>query len=77
MFSELFDLTGNLPAMPGVYPDYRAPIIRKGTNGKREMVLARWGMPSPQNIQFEATKKRAAKLEAKGMSVDFKLLLGL
>lgn len=41
------DTTGNLPAMPGVFPDYAAPIVRTGTDGLRELVLARWGMPSP------------------------------
>lgn len=40
------DSTGNLPVMPGIFPDYKAPIVRK--NGKeRELALARWGMPSP------------------------------
>jgi putative SOS response-associated peptidase YedK len=75
LFGNLFDRTGNLPPMPGVYPDYRAPVIRNGADGEREMALARWGMPSPHNIQFEATKKRAAKLEGKGKTVDFKELL--
>lgn len=42
----LTDDTGNLPPMPGVYPDYAAPIVRNGSNG-RELVRARWGMPSP------------------------------
>ena len=36
---------------------------------------ARWGMPSSQNALLEATKKRAAKLKAKGKPVDFKELL--
>jgi putative SOS response-associated peptidase YedK len=40
------DLTGNLPPLPGIFPDYGAPIVREGPNG-RELVLARWGMPSP------------------------------
>ena len=40
------DQTGNLPPLPGIFPDYGAPIVRNGTDG-REMVLARWGMPSP------------------------------
>ncbi|MEQ9152803.1 MAG: SOS response-associated peptidase [Parvibaculum sp.] len=40
------DHTGNLPPMPGVYPDYSAPIVRNGSEG-RELALARWGMPSP------------------------------
>jgi putative SOS response-associated peptidase YedK len=42
---------GNLPPLLGVFPDYFAPIVRNATEG-RELVLARWGMPSP----FEALK---------------------
>lgn len=40
------DLTGNLPSMPAVFPDYSAPIVRNSAEG-RELVMARWGMPSP------------------------------
>jgi putative SOS response-associated peptidase YedK len=42
----MHDRTGNLPSLPGIFPDYRAPIVRNGADG-RELVLARWGMPSP------------------------------
>jgi putative SOS response-associated peptidase YedK len=42
----MHDRTGNLPPLPGVFPDYGAPIVRDGAEG-RELVLARWGMPSP------------------------------
>ena len=41
------DTTGNLPSMPGVFPDYAVPIVRTGADGVRELVKARWGMPSP------------------------------
>jgi len=41
------DRTGNLPPLAGIYPDYPAPIIRHSADGEREMVMARWGMPSP------------------------------
>jgi putative SOS response-associated peptidase YedK len=41
------DLTGNLPAFPGIFPDYAAPIVRTAPDGVRELALARWGMPSP------------------------------
>jgi|SRR5450631_3385765 putative SOS response-associated peptidase YedK len=37
---------GNMPPLPGVFPDYQAPIVRDGAEG-RELVMARWGMPSP------------------------------
>jgi putative SOS response-associated peptidase YedK len=42
------DVTGNCPPLPGVFPDYSAPIVRNAPDGTRELVLARWGMPSPQ-----------------------------
>ncbi|MGJ4946489.1 SOS response-associated peptidase [Bradyrhizobium sp. HKCCYLS1011] len=68
------DRTGNLPSLPGIFPDYSAPIVRNGESS-RELVMARWGMPSTQQALFQATKKRAEKLEAKGKAVDFKQLL--
>jgi putative SOS response-associated peptidase YedK len=40
------DRTGNLPPLPGVFPDYAALIVRNQPKG-REMTMARWGMPSP------------------------------
>jgi putative SOS response-associated peptidase YedK len=39
------DTTGNLPPMPGTFPDMMAPVIRTGSDG--ELIMARWGMPSP------------------------------
>lgn len=46
MARAMVDRTGNLPPLPGIYPDYQAPILRNGEEG-RELVFARWGMPSP------------------------------
>jgi putative SOS response-associated peptidase YedK len=40
------DTTGNLPPLPGIFPDYAAPIVRNQPDG-RELTMARWGMPSP------------------------------
>ena len=40
------DTTGNLPPLPGIFPDYAAPIVRNKPGG-RELTMARWGMPSP------------------------------
>jgi putative SOS response-associated peptidase YedK len=68
------DRTGNLPAMPGIFPDYMAPIVRN-TDAGRELALLRWGMPSSSEAIFKKTKARAAKLEAKGKPVDFNKLL--
>jgi putative SOS response-associated peptidase YedK len=71
LFRVVNRYVGNLAPMPGVFPDYTAPIVRTGSEG-RELVTARWGMPSSAHALMEATKKRAAKLEAKGKPVDSK-----
>lgn len=41
------DSTGNLAPMPGIFPNYMAPIVRNTPEG-RELAMARWGMPSPK-----------------------------
>ncbi len=69
------DLTGNLAPMPGIFPDYPAPIVRTGADGVRELALARWGMPSSSQAIFEATGRRAGKMRARGGSIDFDALL--
>jgi putative SOS response-associated peptidase YedK len=42
----MIDNTGNLPPLPGIFPDYAAPIVCNQPGG-RELTMARWGMPSP------------------------------
>jgi putative SOS response-associated peptidase YedK len=74
LFKVTKDSVGNLPTMPGIFPDYSAPIVRNVAGG-RELAMARWGMPSSSKALFDATKKRAEKLEAKGKPVDFNELL--
>jgi hypothetical protein len=37
---------GNLPPMPGVFPDYPAPVVRNA-GAERELTMMRWGMPPP------------------------------
>lgn len=69
------DTTGNLPRLPGVFPDYLAPIVRTAADGVRELAMVRWGMPSSKQAIFEATKRRADKLRVKGGEVDFERLL--
>ncbi len=46
LFSVAHDVTGNLPPLPGVFPDYAAPIVRM-SDGARELTTMRWGMPGP------------------------------
>jgi putative SOS response-associated peptidase YedK len=71
----LRDTTGNLPMQPGIFPDYAAPIVRNTPDGKRELTMARWGMPSSQAALMQSASRRALRLEAKGIAVDFKQVL--
>ena len=43
----IHDRSGNLAPMPAVFPDYLAPVVRNASDGVRELMLARWGMPGP------------------------------
>lgn len=40
------DRSGNLPPLPGIYPDYQAPVVWNSDQG-RVLSMMRWGMPSP------------------------------
>jgi putative SOS response-associated peptidase YedK len=42
LFGVAVDSAGNLPSMPGVFPDYPAPIVRNA-GAEREMVMMRCG----------------------------------
>jgi putative SOS response-associated peptidase YedK len=33
LFGVTLDSAGNLPAMPGVFPDYEAPVVRNRSRG--------------------------------------------
>lgn len=39
---------GNMPSLPGVFPDYSAPIVRNTADG-RELAMARWGILRTQD----------------------------
>jgi putative SOS response-associated peptidase YedK len=43
LFRVINHNVGNLPPMPGVFPDYPAPVVRNTDNGT-EMVTMRWDM---------------------------------
>lgn len=75
LIKSLKRIEANLPPMPGIFPDYSAPVIRAAGSDATELVMMRWGMPSSAKAQFDAAKKRAAKLEEKGKPVDFDALL--
>jgi putative SOS response-associated peptidase YedK len=49
-FRARHDRTGNLPLLPGIFPDQTAPIVHNDIDGERELVMARWGMPGPAPV---------------------------
>ena len=46
LFRVINRYVGNFPPMPGVFPDYAAPVIGN-TGAGTEKVPMRWGMPPP------------------------------
>jgi putative SOS response-associated peptidase YedK len=46
LFRVINRYVGNLPPMPGVFPDYPAPVVRN-VGDDRELTMMRWGMPPP------------------------------
>jgi putative SOS response-associated peptidase YedK len=44
----MHDRSGNLPPMPGIFPDMVAPVVRNTAEG-RELTMMRWGFPPPPN----------------------------
>ncbi|MFK5598236.1 SOS response-associated peptidase [Methylobacterium sp. HMF5984] len=41
------DDAGNLPPLPGIFPNTMAPVVRM-LEGERTLAMMRWGMPSPE-----------------------------
>ena len=46
LFRVINRYVGNLPPMPGVFPDYPAPVVCNTDSG-RALTKMRWGMPPP------------------------------
>ena len=55
------DMTGNLPPLPGIYPDTMAPVVRTAEDGVRELALMRWGFPPPPKGTRPVTNVRNLK----------------
>ena len=48
-YRAMVDRTGNMPSLPGVFPDQMAPVVRNGGGG-RELTTMRWGFPPPPGV---------------------------
>lgn len=56
-------------------PDQMGPIVRNTVDGTRQLVHARWGLPSPIFVQKKAAETRAEKLKSKGQPIDMDELI--
>lgn len=60
-FDVSHDSAGNLPPMPGIFPDQMAPVILAGKEG-RELTMMRWGLPGPKAFgEYPVTNVRNVK----------------
>jgi putative SOS response-associated peptidase YedK len=49
-FGVINDNAGNLPSLPGIFPDQLALIVRTTRDGACELTMMRWGFPPPPNV---------------------------
>lgn len=56
MARAMRDTAGNLQPLPGIFPDYPAPIVRKAADGVRELALVRWGMPVVEKVNIRKSE---------------------
>jgi len=59
LFRVINRYVGNLAPMPGVFPDYPAPVIRN-IEGGLEMAMMRWGMPP--RLALEGRRSRTSAI---------------
>ncbi|MBB3138452.1 putative SOS response-associated peptidase YedK [Rhizobium pisi] len=56
-------------------PDQAGPIVRNTADGRKQLVHARWGLPSPLFAIKQAAEARAEKLRQKGKPVEMDVLI--
>jgi putative SOS response-associated peptidase YedK len=65
-FRAQHDRSGNMPLFLAMFPDQLAPIIRRGPDGDRELVMARWGMPAPPQFGGPITNIATSRVRTGG-----------
>jgi hypothetical protein len=65
------DVTGDWPPLPGVFPDYSAPIVRNPPLGVRELAMARWGH-ARATVRSQGPQLRGHKRQKLAMAIGFR-----
>ena len=50
LFGVKHDRTGNLPSLPGIFPDQLAPVVCNAKDGERSLEIMRWGFPPAPKV---------------------------
>jgi putative SOS response-associated peptidase YedK len=53
------DLTNGFAPLPAVFPNKVAPVVRYGADGDYELVMMRWGFPTPPTLSGQQNKQPA------------------
>src|SRR4026207_1996391 len=64
LFRVVNRYVGNLAPMPGVFPDYPAPVVYK-SEGEQAMTMMRWGMPPPPRAGGERAPPRHERVDTR------------
>ncbi|BAQ49161.1 protein of unknown function DUF159 (plasmid) [Methylobacterium aquaticum] len=54
------DEAGNLPPLPGIFPDQMAPVVHS-VDGARVLTMMRWGLPPPPEGRHPAGHQRSQR----------------
>src|SRR6266478_3704370 len=50
LFRVNYHRVGNLPSLPGIFPDQLAPVVRVDKDGEGALEMMRWGFPPPPKL---------------------------
>src|SRR3981189_2174701 len=63
LFRVMNQSVGNLPPMPGVFPDYPAPVVRNA-GAERELTMMRWGHAATAKVRRGAGHQHPQRVVA-------------
>ncbi len=61
MFRVPHNRTVHIDPLPGIFPNYTAPVVRHAADGEREMALMSWGFPLAASRQSAAAGHQCAR----------------
>ncbi len=78
LFRVNYDRVGNLPSLPGIFPDQLAPVVRVDKDGERALEMMRWGFPPPPKLGTRAVtnvRNTASSYRRPWLNPEFRCLV--